>query len=51
LPVRRVPDQARDMTRQMIFRFGQLLIDWPDIVEAARILRRRGLRLARCARG
>jgi hypothetical protein len=33
--------------RRLVGRFGALLRAWPDLVEAARRLRARGVRLAR----
>jgi hypothetical protein len=39
-------DEARELSRSLVIRFGQLLCNWPDIMEAARILRARGERLA-----
>jgi hypothetical protein len=37
---------ARDMTQRLVGQFGQLLQSWPILVEAARALRARGVRLA-----
>jgi hypothetical protein len=39
-------DQARELFRRLVRRFGQLLRCWPDLVEVARELRTRGIRLA-----
>jgi hypothetical protein len=39
-------DEAREMTRRLVFKFGQLLCWWPEMVEAARKLKREGYRLA-----
>jgi hypothetical protein len=35
-------EEARELSRQLVSQFGQLLSHWPDIVEAARRLRARG---------
>lgn len=42
----RSPDEARQLSQRLVCRFGQLLSWWPEIVEAAGALRRRGQRLA-----
>jgi len=39
-------EQAREVSRNLVARFGQLLCHWPDMVEAARSMRARGERLA-----
>jgi hypothetical protein len=39
-------DEARKLFQRLVGRFGQLLRCWPDLVEAARELRTRGIRLA-----
>lgn len=39
-------DQARELSRKLVFQFGHLLCQWPDIVECARTLRVKGKRLA-----
>jgi hypothetical protein len=42
----RRPEQARKLSQTLITRFGRLLAEWPDMIEAARSLRSRGERLA-----
>lgn len=39
-------DEARQLSQRLVYRFGQLLYWWPEIVKAAGALRRRGERLA-----
>jgi hypothetical protein len=39
-------DEARELSRRLVLRFGRLLRNWPDLIEAARRLRARGERLA-----
>jgi hypothetical protein len=39
-------DEARSLGQRLVRRFGQLLQAWPDMVQAARDLRARGLRPA-----
>jgi hypothetical protein len=46
LAARRDPEEARCLARRLVFRFGQLLHWWPELVEAARTLRDREHRLA-----
>jgi hypothetical protein len=43
---RRRPEQARDLSRTLVLKFGKLLCEWPDIIDTARRLRARGERLA-----
>ena len=40
-------DEAREMTQRLVFKFGQLLRWWPQIVETARKLKREEYSLAR----
>ncbi len=40
------PDEARILGKDLVFKFGQLLLWWPDIVQAAKQLRWQGKRLA-----
>jgi hypothetical protein len=40
-------EAARELTQRLVLNFGQLLLAWPEMVEAARALRARGHRLAR----
>jgi hypothetical protein len=47
LVVGRSRTQARELTRRLVFRFGQLLRWWPEMVEVAGRLRSGGERLAR----
>ena len=42
--------QAWELARGIVLQFGQLLRQWPDITEAARMLRERDIRLARPVR-
>lgn len=42
----RSPDEARKVSQRLVFKFGQLLYHWPELVEAAKTLRARGRRLA-----
>ena len=39
-------EQARKLSRELVFKFGQLLYCWPDIVAVARSLRTKGEGLA-----
>jgi hypothetical protein len=39
-------DEARQLTQRIVFRFGQLLRWWPEIIEAAKSLRTQDRRLA-----
>ena len=39
-------EQARQLSQKLVTRFGRLLGEWPDIIEAARRLRARSERLA-----
>lgn len=39
-------EEARKLSQQLVFKFGQLLYHWPGLVEAARSLRDRELRLS-----
>lgn len=40
-------DEARQLSQRLVFRFGQLLRWWPEMVEAAKSLRAQGQSLAR----
>lgn len=40
-------EEARKVSQRLVLKFGQLLCHWPELVEAARTLRAKGLRLAR----
>jgi len=42
----RSPEEARRLSQRLVRRFGELLAAWPDIVEAAKSLRARGIRAA-----
>jgi hypothetical protein len=39
-------EEARQLSQQIVFKFGQLLYWWPELVESARELRSRSQRLA-----
>ncbi len=39
-------DEARRLSQSLIRRYGELLLLWPDILETARLLRAKGIRLA-----
>jgi hypothetical protein len=39
-------EQARDLSRKLVLKFGKLLCEWPNMIETARRLRARGERLA-----
>jgi hypothetical protein len=40
------PEQAREKTRQLVCKAGQLFLVWPDMVEASRHLKEKGVRLS-----
>jgi hypothetical protein len=42
----REPEEARRLAQQLLLDYGRLLAVWPDLVEAARVLRERGVELA-----
>lgn len=43
----RTPAEARELSKRVVFKFGQLLQAWPDIVAAAKDLRSRGVSLSK----
>src|SRR5262249_38674555 len=44
---RRDPAKVMEIAQQLVYRFGQLLHLWPDILESARVLRAEGYALAK----
>jgi hypothetical protein len=46
LQAHRTVDEARKLSQSLVVKFGRLLRDWPDIIDAARRLRARGIRVA-----
>ena len=40
---KRTREECCALTQRLLYRYGELLIAWPDIVEAAQVLRRRGV--------